>query len=61
MIAYVANGLLIVPILSLLHIMPYFSVFSTNPWMGFLQGLIFTSLALVVTVFFTKIRWFWRT
>lgn len=61
MIAYVANGLLIVPILSLLHIMPYFSVFSTNPWMGFLQGLIFTALALVVTVFFTKIRWLWRT
>ncbi|MFR7516719.1 MAG: hypothetical protein ACLUVY_05630 [Bacteroides uniformis] len=33
----------------------------TNPWLGFLQGLLLTSMALLVTMFFTRIKWFWRT
>lgn len=61
MIAYVANALLIVPLLSLIQIMPFFSVFGSNPWLGFLQGIILTGLALIVTVCFTKMKWFWRT
>ena len=61
MIAYVSNNLFIVPILSLLQIMPHFSVFGSNAWLGFLQGVILTLLAILITMFFTKIKWFWRT
>ncbi len=61
MIAYVATGLLTGPVLNLLGIMPLFSVFSTSPWLGFLQGVILTSIAMFITMFFTRIKWFWRT
>ena len=61
MIAYVATGLFTGPVLNLLGIMPLFSVFSTSPWLGFLQGVILTSIAMFITMFFTRIKWFWRT
>lgn len=61
MIAYVATSLFTYPILNLLNITPFMNVFSTNPWLGFLQGVILTTIALLITMFFTKIKWFWRT
>lgn len=61
MIAYVACDLLIYPLLQLTGIASILPFFSTSPWMGFLQGVFLTSLALLVTVFFTRIKWFWRT
>ena len=51
MIAYVVGDLLIMPLANILGI----------AWLGFLQGAILTSLAVLVTMFFTKIKWFWRT
>ena len=61
MIAYVACDLLIYPVLHLLGIAKWLQIFTISPWMGFLQGVILTSLALLITMFFTRIKCFWRT
>lgn len=61
MIAYVAGDLLVMPLLGMLGITSLFGVFYANAWMGLLQGILLTSLSLLVTIFFTKKKWFWRT
>jgi len=61
MIAYVAGDLLIMPLFGLLGITPLLQYFNINPEMGFLRGVILTSLSVLVTMFFTRIKWFWRT
>ena len=61
MVAYVADSLLIYPILILCGVWQYFPIFSQGPWLGFLQGVIITSTAVLVTMFFTKIKFLWRT
>lgn len=61
MIAYVATSLFTYPVLNLLGLTSYMGIFSSNAWLGFLQGVILTSIALLITMFFTKIKWFWRT
>jgi predicted acyltransferase len=60
MIAYVCTGLFSIPMLSLLKIYPLFH-HSGHPWLGFLQGVVMTSIAVLVTMFFTRIKWFWRS
>ena len=61
MIAYVAGDLLIMPVFSLVGITPLLSYLSANPWLGFLRGIIITTIAVLVTMSFTRIKWFWRT
>lgn len=61
MIAYVAGDLLIMPLAGLLGITPLLDYFNLNVGLGFLRGVIITSIAVLVTIFFTKIKWFWRT
>lgn len=61
MIAYAAGDLLIMPIFGLLGITPYLSYFSANAYLGFLRGALITTLAVLITMFFTRIKWFWRT
>lgn len=61
MIAYVAGDLLVIPVLQMTGVFPLLSYLHSNPWLGFLQGLLLTSLSLLVTIFFTRIKWFWRT
>lgn len=61
MIAYVAGDLLIMPLLSILGITPLLTYLHTHAWLGFLQGILLTSLTVLVTMFFTRIKWFWRT
>lgn len=61
MIAYVACDLLIYPLFNLLGVMNVLSIFASNPWLGLLQGILLTSLVLLVTMFFTRIKWFWKT
>ena len=61
MIAYVTTNLFTVPLLSILGVYPLFSYFSVNPWLGFLRGVIITIIAILITMFFTRIKWFWRT
>lgn len=61
MIAYVATDLLIYPILNILGITPLLEYFYSSPWLGFLHGIILTSLTVFITMFFTRIKWYWRT
>lgn len=61
MIAYVVSGLFTIPVLNLTGIYPLFDYFGQNAWLGFLQGVIITAIAILITMFFTKIKWFWRT
>lgn len=63
MIAYVASGLFILPLADLCHIGNSFtmSFFTSSPFLGFLHGFIVTSLAIMTAMFFTRIKWFWRT
>jgi len=61
MIAYVTTNLFTVPLLSILGVYPLFSYFSVNPWLGFLRGVIITIIAILITMFFTRIKCFWRT
>lgn len=61
MIAYVAGDLLIMPVAGLLGITPLLKYFSLNVGLGFLRGVILTAIAVLVTMFFTRIKWFWRT
>lgn len=61
MIAYVAGDLLIMPAFSLIGVTPLLAYMSVNPWLGFLRGVIITTIAVLITMFFTRIKWFWRT
>ena len=61
MVAYVATDLLIYPVLNILGIMPLLKYFYTSPWLGFLHGVLLTGLTVLITMFFTHIKWYWRT
>lgn len=61
MMAYVVGDLLIMPLANIIGISSLLIYFNTDAWMGFLRGVILTGLAVLVTMFFTKIKWFWRT
>ncbi|MDR0668394.1 MAG: DUF5009 domain-containing protein [Prevotellaceae bacterium] len=61
MIAYVASSMVVVPLLSLARLTPWLDAYGANPWLGGLRGLIITALVTGLTMFFTKIKWFWRT
>ena len=61
MIAYVCTSLFTVPLLSLVSAYSLFTAMESTPLLGFFRGLILTGIAVVVTMFFTKIKWFWRT
>ena len=61
MLAYVADNMFIFPVLQLCGLWKCLEVFGQSPWLGFLQGVVLTSLVVLVTMFFTKIKWLWRT
>lgn len=56
-----ATDLLIYPILNILGITPLLEYFYSSPWLGFLHRIILTSLTVFITMFFTRIKWYWRT
>ena len=61
MVAYVASDLCVIPLLQMTGIWPLFAIFAASPWLGFLQGVILTSLAVGVTMLFTRLGCLWRT
>jgi hypothetical protein len=61
MIAYVASSLVVLPLLHITHLLPVIDALCSNPWLGFLRGVLITALVALLTMFFTKIKWFWRT
>ena len=61
MVAYVAGSLLLIPVLHLSGWITYFNAMNSNPWLGFAKGIIFTGVVSLVTIFFTRRNWFWKT
>ena len=61
MMAYVVGDLLIMPLGNLLGIASLLVYFNENAWMGFLRGVVLTTLSVLITMFFTRIKCFWRT
>lgn len=61
MIAYVSDSLIVIPLLQLTGIYNLFELMGTNPWLGFLKGVIITALCMLVTSVFTRLKWFWKT
>jgi predicted acyltransferase len=61
MVAYVTGNLLLIPVLHLTGLFSYYTGIGTGPWTGFLEGLFFTGVVSLITIFFTKRQWFWKT
>lgn len=61
MVAYVSNGLAVIPLLQLCHVFPIIMGFCTTPLLGFLQGIVLTALCMLLTAFFTKRQMYWKT
>jgi predicted acyltransferase len=62
MVAYVAGNLLVIPLLHLTGGMELLNSFSAvSVWTGFLRGIIFTGIVSLITLFFVKRKWFWKT
>jgi predicted acyltransferase len=61
MVAYVAGNLLLLPILSLTALKPIWDGMNQNAFMGFMKGVVFTGIVSLITIFFVKRKWFWKT
>lgn len=61
MVAYVSNGLAVIPLLQLCQVYPMLTNFCNTPLLGFIQGVVLTGLCLLLTAFFTKRKMYWKT
>lgn len=61
MVAYVAGSLLILPLLQLMGLKLYWDSMQQNAWMGFFKGVVFTAAVSLLTVWFVRRKWFWKT
>jgi predicted acyltransferase len=61
MVAYVAGNLVLLPLMSLTNIKPFWDAMNQNFFMGLLKGILFTALASVITIIFVRKNWFWKT
>jgi predicted acyltransferase len=61
MVAYVAGNLLLLPLLTLTHTKALWDGMNQNAVMGLIKGLVFTGIVSLITIFFVKRRWFWKT
>jgi hypothetical protein len=62
MVAYVAGGFVVFPLLAIFGLMPYINdLYKITPWLGIVKGLIITSGMMAVTVFTVRKKWFWKT
>ncbi len=61
MVAYVAGNLVVLPLLALTQTRHYWDALNQNFFMGFMKGVIFTAVVSVITIWFVKKKWFWKT
>lgn len=61
MVAYVTGNLLLLPLLSLTGGISLLQNMEHNPWPGVLRGLLFSAVVSLITVFFTRRGWLWKT
>lgn len=61
MIAYTAGNLFLIPLLKITTLSAWLDALNTNAFLGFLRGVIFTGIVALITVLFTRIKFFWKT
>ncbi len=61
MVAYVACDLVVYPLLNLTGGVALLWPLYSSPWLGFLHGVILTSVTVLITMLTTRLKWFWRT
>ncbi|MCX8019644.1 MAG: DUF5009 domain-containing protein [Chitinophagaceae bacterium] len=61
MVAYVAGNLLLLPLLSLTGLKPYWDALNANAFQGLMKGILFTGAVSVITWFTVKKGWYWKT
>lgn len=61
MVAYVAGNLLLTPMLHLTGAITLLNAMNGNAWTGFFKGVLFTAVVSLITLFFTRQKWFWKT
>lgn len=61
MVAYVAGNLVLLPLLQLTQTKTYWDAMNQNFFMGFMKGVLFTGVVSLITIFFVKRKWFWKT
>ncbi len=61
MVAYVAGNLVVLPLLALTQTRQFWDAMNQNFFMGFMKGVIFTAVVSVITIWFVKKKWFWKT
>lgn len=61
MVAYTSLWLVVMPILTITHLKGHLDIFYHGAFLGFLQGVFLTTLCVLITMFFTYKKWFWRT
>ena len=61
MVAYVAGNLVVLPLLQLSYTKPFWDAMNQNFFMGLMKGLVFTAVVSLLTIFFVRRKWFWKT
>jgi predicted acyltransferase len=61
MVAYVAGNLVLLPLLALSHTKAMWDGMNGNALMGLMKGIVFTGIVSLITIFFVKRKWFWKT
>jgi predicted acyltransferase len=61
MVAYVAGSLVVLPLLQLTGGKYWWDQMNTNAWMGFFKGVVFTTAVSMITIWFVKRKWFWKS
>lgn len=61
MIAYTAGNLFLIPLLKITTLSTWLDAMNSNAFLGFARGLIFTGIVAIITIFFTRIKFFWKT
>jgi predicted acyltransferase len=61
MIAYVGADMVVYPVAKIFGVLPVFFAWCAHGWWGLFQGVVVTALVTMITVYFSKKKWFWRT
>ncbi len=61
MVAYVAGSLILMPLMSMTGLLPIWESMNENAFMGTMKGVIYTGIVALITIFFVRQKWFWKT
>lgn len=61
MMAYVMGSMVVIPLMELSGLYDLLGIMDSNPWTGFLKGVIITVICMLLTALFTIKKIFWKT